>query len=105
MVTKIETLRSIKVSPNKNKKYRAEVYNKRTKKVRNIDFGARAYEQFKDSTKIKKYKNKDHGDPKRRRNYFSRHSGMKTKTKSISKEWKSSNGLYNAKILSHRFLW
>ncbi len=102
---KTERIKSIKVSPNKNKKYRAEVYNKKTKKTRNIDFGARSYEQFKDSTKIKKYRSKNHKDSKRRKNYFSRHSGVKTKTKALKKEWKKSRGKYNAKILSHKYLW
>ena len=102
---KIERIKSIKVSPNKNKKYRAEIYNKKSKKTRHIDFGARSYEQFRDSTKIKKYKAKNHKDAKRRRNYFSRHSGVKTKRKALEKEWKKSRGKYNAKILSHQYLW
>jgi hypothetical protein len=100
-----ERIKSIKVSPNKNKKYRAEIYNPKTKTTRNIDFGARDYEQFKDSTKIKKYRSKNHGDRKRRNNYFSRHSGVKGKTEALKKEWKKSKGKYNAKILSHKYLW
>lgn len=102
---KKEKLVSIKVSPNKNKKYVATVCNKKTGSTRIIHFGARDYEQYRDSTKIKKYKSKNHGDIQRRKNYFNRHSGTKTKTKSLVKEWIKSNGKYNAKILSHQYLW
>lgn len=58
---KKERVKSISVSPRKNKKYRAKVYDSKTKKYRNIDFGAKGYEQYKDSTRIKKYSNKNHG--------------------------------------------
>ncbi len=102
---KKERIKSIKVSPNKRKKYRAVVSNKKTKKERNIDFGAKGYEQFRDSTKIKKYKSKNHGDSKRRKSYFSRHSKVKSKRKALNKEWSKSRGKYNAKILSHQYLW
>ena len=37
------------------------------------------------------------------RNYFNRHSGTPI-DKAIEKE-KKSNGYYNAKILSHEYLW
>ena len=43
---------------------------------------------------------------KRRDNYFSRHSGgIKNKKKALAKEIRKSKGLYNAKILSHKYLW
>jgi hypothetical protein len=100
-----ERIKKIIVSPNKKKKYLAFVYNPNTKKIRKIHFGARGYQQYKDKTKIKKYKNKNHGDKKRKDNYFSRHSGTKNKQEALKKEIKKSKGLYNAKILSHRFLW
>jgi hypothetical protein len=102
---RVERLRSIKVSPRKGKKYRAEVYNPGTKKTRNIDFGAKDYQQYKDSTRLKKYRSKNHGDKKRRDNYFSRHSGVKSKRKALNKEWSKSKGKFNAKILSHQYLW
>ena len=102
---RVERLRSIKVSPRKGKKYRAEVYNPETKKVRNIDFGAKDYQQYKDSTRLKKYRSKNHGNPKRRNNYFSRHSGVKSKRAALNKEWSKSKGKFNAKILSHQYLW
>jgi hypothetical protein len=100
-----ERIRKIIVSPNKQKKYLAFVYNPNTKKTRKIHFGARGYAQYKDSTKIKEYKNMDHGDKKRKNNYYSRHSGTKYKIKAIKNEIKKSNGRYTAKILSHRYLW
>jgi len=38
-------------------------------------------------------------------NYFSRHSGTKKRGKAIKKEKRLSKGHYNAKILSHKYLW
>ena len=38
-------------------------------------------------------------------NYFSRHSGTKKRNEAIALEKKKSNGFYNAKILSHVYLW
>jgi hypothetical protein len=100
-----ERIEKIIVSPNKSKKYLAFIYNPLTKKTRKIHFGARGYQQYKDSTKIEKYKIGNHNDKKRKDNYYSRHSGTKFKQEAIKKEIKKSNGLYNAKILSHKYLW
>ena len=100
-----ETIVSIDVSPRKDKKYRARVRNKKTKKERTIHFGHPGYQQYRDLTKLKKYKRKNHLDPQRRRNYFKRHSGVETKGKALEKEIRKSKGLYNAKILSHKYLW
>lgn len=70
-----------------------------------IHFGARGYEQFKDSTPLKLYSSMDHGDKKRRESYFSRHSGgIKNKKDALKYEWGKS-GRITAKILSHRYLW
>lgn len=87
------------------KKYGVLVRDIKTGRERTINFGAKGYEQFKDSTKLKLYSHKDHGDPQRRRNYFNRHSGIPTKGKALDLEWKKSRGYYNAKILSHQYLW
>ena len=38
-------------------------------------------------------------------NYFSRHSGTKKRGQAIKLEKKKSKGYYNAKILSHVYLW
>jgi hypothetical protein len=87
------------------KKYTAFVKNKKTKKVRRIHFGDRRYQQYKDRTKLGLYKHKNHGTRKRMQNYFSRHSGTKKRGKAIKKEKRHSKGHYNAKILSHKYLW
>lgn len=99
--------RLIKIVPSraKGKKYTAFVKNKSTGKTRKINFGARNYQQYKDSTKLKKFSKKNHGDAKRRKNYFRRHSGVTGKRKALQKEWKKSKGKFNAKILSHQYLW
>lgn len=100
----LETVKII-ISPNKNKKYKAILYNKKTQRVRTLHFGANGYEQYADSTHIKKYKKYNHCDRKRRQKYFLRFSGVKTKTEALKKEWAKSNGLYTPKILSHIYLW
>jgi len=87
------------------KKYTAIVRNKKTKKTRKIHFGDRRYQQYKDRTKLKLYKKKNHGTRRRMQNYFSRHSGTKKRSKAIKKERRKSKGFYNAKILSHEYLW
>ena len=87
------------------KKYTACVKNKKTKKIRKIHFGDRRYQQYKDRTPLKLYKIKNHGTRKRMQNYYSRHSGTKNRKKAIKQEKLKSKGLYNAKILSHEYLW
>jgi len=87
------------------KKYTAYVKDKKTKKVRMIHFGDVRYQQYKDRTPLKLYANKNHGTRKRMENYFNRHSGEKNRKKAIKKEKKKSKGYYNAKILSHEYLW
>lgn len=100
-----ERVLKITVSPRKHKKYRAFVSNPKTKVKRVIDFGDNRYEQYTDSTPIKKYKTKNHYNKKRRDNYFTRHSGTKHKAVALKKERKKSKGKLNAKILSHKYLW
>ena len=68
------------------KKYTVHVKDKKTKKIRKIHFGDQRYQQYKDRTPLKLYKNKNHGTRKRMQNYFSRHSGVKNRTKAIKKE-------------------
>lgn len=92
-------------SPISGKKYRAFVRDYKTKKVRHIDFGASDYQQYKDRVPLKLYAHKNHGTRKRMRNYFNRHSGTPIRSKAIEKERKKSKGYYNAKILSHEYLW
>ena len=92
-------------SPIHGKKYRAFVRDYKTKKERHIDFGASDYQQYKDRVPLKLYAHKNHGTRKRMRNYFNRHSGTPIRSKAIEKERKKSKGYYNAKILSHEYLW
>lgn len=92
-------------SPIKGKKYRAHVRDLKTRSERHIDFGASDYQQFKDRTRLGIYTSKNHGTRKRMRNYFNRHSGTPIRSKAIEKERKKSKGYYNAKILSHEYLW
>ena len=87
------------------KKYTAIVKNKKTKKTRKIHFGDRRYQQYKDRTNLKLYKKKNHNTRKRMQNYFSRHSGTKKRGVAIKKEKGKSRGYFNAKILSHIYLW
>jgi len=105
MVVMKERIIKFEKSPNKLKKYRAYVSNIKTGKVRMIDFGAKGYEQYKDRTPLQLYASKNHGDITRMRNYFNRHSGTPIRSKAIEKEKLKSGGLYNAKILSHVYLW
>ena len=100
-----EKIINLKKSTNKGKKYTASVKNINTGKERTIHFGGKGYEQFKDSTGLGHYSHVNHGTLKRKKNYFSRHSGEKTKNKAVVKELKKSKGCYNAKILSHIYLW
>ena len=85
------------------KKYTATI--KHGKKTRKINFGDRRYQQYKDRTPLGLYSRKNHGERKRMQNYFSRHSGTKKRGEAIKKEILKSGGLYNAKILSHIYLW
>ena len=88
----------------KGKKYKAVVVDS-AGKTRTISFGSSAYEHFKDTTGVGKWSKKDHGDAKRKRAYFTRHSGTATKAAALRKEIDKSGGRFNAKILSHKFLW
>ena len=85
------------------KKYTATV--KHGNKTRKIHFGDRRYQQYKDRTPLGLYSRKNHGERRRMQNYFSRHSGTKKRGEAIKKEIKKSGGKYNAKILSHIYLW
>ena len=99
-----ETIISFKKGPFP-KKYTAFIRNKKTHKIRKINFGDRRYQQYKDRTPLHLYKSLNHNNRKRMQNYFSRHSGTKKRGQAIKKEIKKSNGYYNAKILSHEYLW
>ena len=87
------------------KKYTAIVKDIKSKKTRKIHFGDRRYQQYKDRTPLKLYAKNNHNTRKRMQNYFNRHSGTKKRSKAIKKEKIKSRGKYNAKILSHIYLW
>ena len=67
------------------KKYMVHLKDKKTKKVRTLSFGHKDYQQFKDRTKLQLYKHLNHGERKRMRNYYSRHSGVKTRKAGIAR--------------------
>lgn len=93
-------------SSNPDKKYMATVKDRKSGKTRIIHFGASAYEQFKDRTPLGLYTSKNHSNKRRQMNYYSRHSrGISNRKKAIEYEIKKSGGYYNAKILSHVYLW
>ena len=89
-----ETIVKIEKSKAKYKKYVAIVKNKETEKTRKINFGDSRYEQFKDSTGKGHYSSRNHGDERRKRNYFNRHSGIKNKKGAVMKEFRASGGKY-----------
>ena len=98
-----EKVKSIEVSKVGNSKYKAVITD--GKKERILHFGDKRYGQYKDDTKLKKYKRLDHGDKERRKNYFQRHSGVENKHEAIKKEYANSKGKYTPKLLSHIYLW
>ena len=98
-----ERIEYIKKSDRPEKKYVASVKDKKGHS-RLIHFGAKDYEQYRDSA-LGLYSSKNHGDSKRRKAYFLRHSGTDSKRLAIEREKRKSHGLYNAKILSHQYLW
>ena len=77
-------------SNRKNKKYKVVVKFK-SKPDETYHFGDSRHSQYRDSTPLKLYADKDHLDKKRQKAYFARHG----------KEAKR----YSAKYFSHRFLW
>ncbi len=87
------------------KKYTAYIKNKKTGSTRKIHFGDSRYQQYRDRTPLKLYKKNNHGTRKRMQNYYSRHSGTKNRNLAIKREKSKSKGYYNAKILSHEYLW
>ena len=87
------------------KKYTAHIKDNKTGKIRVLHFGHKDYEQFKDRTKNGLYSSRNHGNKKRQRNYYNRHSGEKNRRKAIEKEKRKGKGYYTPKLLSHIYLW
>jgi len=72
-----------------NKKYFVYVKSDNKQGYKKIGFGDKRYGQFKD--KLKYYKHLDHGDKKRKDNYYKRHGPAPDKN--------------TAKYWSHKILW
>jgi len=101
-----EKILNFEKSSNPDKKYMAYIKDLETGKTHIIHFGASDYEQYKDRTPLKLYASKNHSNKKRQMNYYSRHShGITNRKEAIEYEINKSNGYYNAKILSHIYLW
>ena len=82
-----------KISKMKNKKYAAILENKATKRRRIVNFGDNRYEQYKDTTGLGLYSDKNHLDEKRQEAYKTRHQ------KDIKE------GFFNAGYFSMKYLW
>ena len=67
-----------------------------------IHFGQRGYEQFKDSTKLKKFSKLDHKDRARRKRFFKRMTGKGTKVAALKEAQRRKHW---AKWYSIKFLW
>ena len=63
---------SLRVSNRKDKKYVADVIAD-GKLHRNVHFGSRDYQHFRDSTPLRAFSHLDHNDPKRRERFHQRH--------------------------------
>jgi hypothetical protein len=74
-------------SKNAKKKYDAILKNNKTARLKRISFGARGYEQYKDSTGKKLYTHADHLDENRRRLYRKRHAGEGDPRRKYSAGW------------------
>jgi hypothetical protein len=79
----------------KYKKY--SVYVMKNGKKTKINFGDTRYQHFKD--KIGDYKNLDHNDTERRKNYLSRAKGIRNKEGQLTYKLKSSPNYYAVKYL------
>ncbi len=77
----------------KNKKYSVISPSGKT-----INFGDLRYEHFKD-TALGLYKNLDHGDKKRQKNYCKRSAGIRDKNNKLTKNNKESPNFYSMKYL------
>jgi hypothetical protein len=69
-----------------DKKYKVTIYFEDGRK-KTVQFGDKRYEQYKDSTPLKLYKDKDHNDPTRRENYRIRHGAQNYQKRKYSPAW------------------
>lgn len=61
------------------KKYKVIIFNKDGYKIKTLQFGNKAYEQYRDNTPLKLFSDMNHLNLKRRENYMRRHSKILTK--------------------------
>ena len=80
-------------SASKNKKYNAILWNKKTKKEKKVPYGDSRYAQYRDSTGLGVFSNKDHLDKSRRKKYKIRHQNF------------IRPGYFSPSYFSMRFLW
>jgi len=83
-------------SKTRGKKYDAIIQDITTKRTQTVPFGAQGYEQYRDDTGLGIYTRYNHLDPKRKKNYLSRHAN--TMTKKWSPSYFSAKYLWDAKI-------
>ena len=83
-----------KKSTRKGKKYMVK-----TPKGKWVHFGASDMEQFKDSTGLGLYTNKNHNDTNRRRKYLVRAKGIKNKKGELTYRDKESANYYSVNFL------
>lgn len=80
-------------SHKKEKKYNAVLRNIQTGRESRIPFGDSNMQQYKDTTGIGAFSQKDHKDDKRRESYRKRHSNFLR------------SGFWSAGYFSYNFLW
>ena len=87
------TFKGFRNSTRKGKKYDAILKNKKTDRVTHMPFGSNINEQYRDSTGLGLYSNKNHLDKKRQKSYKARHKGFLRK------------GYYSPGYFSLFYLW
>jgi hypothetical protein len=85
-------LKNVK-SSNSKKKYTAILQNKKTGRMKKINYGSSTNQQFKDSTGLGVYTSKNHGDSVKRASYKARHNGF------------IRSGFFSAGYFSMKYLW
>ena len=76
------TLKKLRKSKTRHKKYDAIIVDIKTRKEYIVPFGDNRYEQFRD-TALGIYRQLDHGDRQRRLNYLKRHENTRKNTNQL----------------------
>jgi len=79
-------------SRHKGKKYAAILRNKKTNRLKTVNFGDLEYDHYQDKTNLKLYSDMDHGDEKRRDSFRARFGRMAKKK-------------YSPAYFAYNFLW